>query len=84
VAEVSREFLKAAVSSEAVTVSREIKTITNISYYLHVKRTVTSATNQVTSQQNTHLKSKSKRTTNSINTLLIFIKNPQLYTTRAS
>jgi phosphoribosyl-ATP pyrophosphohydrolase len=43
-AEVSEEALEAAVASEAVTVSAEVKAIADITYYLHVRRSVTSAT----------------------------------------
>jgi hypothetical protein len=82
-AEVFRKALKAAVTSEAVTVSGKIATVTDISYYLHDRRSVISVTNQVTGQQNTLLKSRSKRTTSLANTSLVFIRNPQSYTTRA-
>jgi hypothetical protein len=86
VVEVSGEVSEAAaaVTSEAVTVSREVKAVVDISHYLHVRRSVTSVINQVAGQQNTLLKSESKRTTNSVNTLPVFIKNPQSYTTKAS
>jgi hypothetical protein len=40
VAEVFREALEATVASEAVAVSKEAKTVADISYYLHVKRSV--------------------------------------------
>jgi hypothetical protein len=43
-AEVSEEALEAAVASEAVAVSAEVKTVTDITYYLHVRKSVTSAT----------------------------------------
>jgi hypothetical protein len=52
-----------------------------MSHHLHVRRSVTSATNQVAGQQNTLLKSGSKRTTSSANTLP---RNPQPHTTRTS
>jgi hypothetical protein len=60
VAEAFGKVLKAAVISETITVSKKIVTIINISYYLHNKRSVIFITNQVTGQQNTLLKSKSK------------------------
>jgi hypothetical protein len=44
VAEVSKKALKATVALKAIVVSREVKTVTNITYYLHVKRSVTSVT----------------------------------------
>jgi hypothetical protein len=43
-AEVSKEALEAAVTSETVTVSAKVKIITNMTYYLYVKRSVTSIT----------------------------------------
>jgi hypothetical protein len=78
VAEVFREALEVVVTSKAVTVSREVITVVDISYYLHDRRSVTSVTNQVAGQQNTLLKSRSKRTTSLANTSLVFIKNLQL------
>jgi hypothetical protein len=42
--EVSGEALEATVASEAVAVSREAKAVTDISYYLHVRRSVISVT----------------------------------------
>jgi hypothetical protein len=83
VAEVFGEASEAAVTSEAVTVSGEVAAVADMSHYLHDKRSVTSATNQVAGQQNTLLKSGSKRTTSSANTLPVFIRNPQPHTTRA-
>jgi hypothetical protein len=44
VAEVSKEALEATVALEAVAVSGEAEAIANISYYLHVRRSVTSVT----------------------------------------
>jgi hypothetical protein len=44
VAEVSKKALEAIVTLEAVTVSREAEAVTNMSYYLHVRRSVISAT----------------------------------------
>jgi hypothetical protein len=41
VAEVSKKALKATVASEAIAVFKKIKTVINISYYLHVKKSVT-------------------------------------------
>jgi hypothetical protein len=83
VAEVFGEVSEAAVTLEAVTVSREVAVVTDISYYLHDRKSVISVTNQVTGQQNTLLKSKSKRIISSANILPVFIRNPQLYTTKA-
>jgi hypothetical protein len=40
VTKVFREALKAIVALEAIAVSKEIKTVANITYYLHVKRSV--------------------------------------------
>jgi hypothetical protein len=39
-AEVSREASEAAVALEAVAVSAEVKAVTNITYYLQVKKSV--------------------------------------------
>jgi hypothetical protein len=83
VAEVFREASEAIITSEAITVSGKITTVADMSYYLHNKRSVIFITNQVISQQNTLLKSESKRIISSANTLLVFIKNLQLYITRA-
>jgi hypothetical protein len=44
VAEVSREASEAAVALEAVAVSKEVKAVADITYYLHVRRNVTSVT----------------------------------------
>jgi hypothetical protein len=44
VAEVSREALKATVALKAVAVSKEAKTVANISYYLYIRKSATSAT----------------------------------------
>ena len=40
-AEVSEEASEAAVASEAVAVSAEVKAIADITYYLHVRKSVT-------------------------------------------
>jgi hypothetical protein len=45
IAEVFKEALKATITLEAVMVSGEVTIITNISYYLHDKRSVTFITN---------------------------------------
>jgi hypothetical protein len=50
VAEVSREALEVTVASEAVAVFRKAKAVADISYYLHVKRSVISITSQVAGQ----------------------------------
>jgi hypothetical protein len=42
--EVSREASEVTVASEAIAVSGEAKAVTDISYYLHVKRSVISVT----------------------------------------
>jgi hypothetical protein len=44
-AEVSGKALKAVVASEAITVSAEAKAVTDITYYLYVRRSVISITN---------------------------------------
>jgi hypothetical protein len=44
VAEVSGKALEVTVDLKAVTVSEEAETVTNISYYLHVKKSVISVT----------------------------------------
>jgi hypothetical protein len=46
-AEVSKEASEAAVASEAVAVFAEVKAVADITYYLHVRRSVTSITSQV-------------------------------------
>jgi hypothetical protein len=45
VAEVFREALEAVVTSETVTVSGEVAVVTDMSYYLHDRRSVTFVTN---------------------------------------
>jgi hypothetical protein len=40
VTEVSKEALEATVASEAVAVSKEAETVADMSYYLHVRRSV--------------------------------------------
>jgi hypothetical protein len=81
-AEVSREASEAAVALEAVAVSAEVKAITNMTYYLHVRRSVTSATSQVAGQQSTLLKNENKHITSSVNIPLVFIRHPRPYITR--
>jgi hypothetical protein len=49
VTEVFKEASEAIVTSEAVTVSREVATVADISYYLYNRKSVTSVTNQVAS-----------------------------------
>jgi hypothetical protein len=44
VAEVFREALEATVALKAVAVSEEAEAVTDISHYLHVRRSVTSVT----------------------------------------
>jgi hypothetical protein len=83
VTEVFKKALEAIVTSEAVTVSKEVATVVNISYYLHNRKSVISVTNQVAGQQNTLLKSKSKRITSLANISPVFIKNSQLYIIKA-
>jgi hypothetical protein len=83
VAEVSREALEATVALEAVAVSREAKAVANMSYYLHVKRSVTSTTSQVAGQQSTLLKSRNKHITSSVNISLVFIRHSRPHITRA-
>jgi hypothetical protein len=39
-AEVFKEASKATIASKAVAVSAEVKTVTDITYYLHVKRSI--------------------------------------------
>jgi hypothetical protein len=46
-AEVFKEALEAAVTLEVIAVFKEVKTVTNISYYLHVRKSVTYITSQV-------------------------------------
>jgi hypothetical protein len=83
VTEVSRKALEAVVTSEIIAVFKEVKTITNITYYLHVKRSVIFITSQVAGQQSTLLKSRNKYIISLVNILLIFIKHSQLYIIRA-
>jgi hypothetical protein len=49
VAKVFKKALEATVTLETVTVFKEIAIVTDISYYLHNKRSVISVTNQVIS-----------------------------------
>jgi hypothetical protein len=83
VTEVSREALEATVASEAIAVSREAEAVADMSHYLHVRRSVTSVTSQVAGQQSTLLKSRNKYMTSSVNILLVFIRHPRPYITRA-
>jgi hypothetical protein len=50
VAEVSGKASEATIAPKAVAVSREAKTVADISHHLYVRRSVTSATNQVAGQ----------------------------------
>jgi hypothetical protein len=83
VAEVSGEALEATVASEAVAVSGEVKTVADMTCHLHARRSVISVTSQVASQQNTLLKNRNKHITSLANILLIFIRHPRPYITRA-
>jgi hypothetical protein len=82
-AEVSGEASEAAVASEAVAVSAEVKAVADMTHHLHVRRSVTSATSQVAGQQSTLLKSGNKHITSSVNISLIFIRHPRPHITRA-
>jgi hypothetical protein len=82
-AEVSEEALEAIVASEAVAVFGEVEVITDITYYLYVRRSVIFVTSQVAGQQSTLLKNGNKHMTSSVNILLVFIRHPRLYITRA-
>jgi hypothetical protein len=44
VAKVSGKALEATVALKAITVSKKAEAVANISYYLHVRRSVTSVT----------------------------------------
>jgi hypothetical protein len=83
VAEVSGEALEATVALEAVAVFREAEVVTDISYYLHVRRSAIFVTSQVAGQQSTLLKSGNKYMTSLVNILLVFIRHSRLYITRA-
>jgi hypothetical protein len=83
VAEVSGEALEATVASKAVAVSREAEAVADMSHYLHVRRSVTSATSQVAGQQSTLLKSGNKHITSSVNIPLVFIRHPRPHIIRA-
>jgi LysM repeat protein len=83
VAEVSKKALKATVASEAVTVSREIKAVTNITRHLHARGSVIFITSQVAGQQNTLLKSRNKHITSLVNIPLVFIRHPRPHIIRA-
>jgi hypothetical protein len=75
VAEVSGKASEATVALEAVAVFREAEAVTNMSYYLHVKRSVISVTSQVAGQQSTLLKSGNKHIISLVNILLVFIRH---------
>jgi hypothetical protein len=83
VAEVSEEASEATVASEAVAVSGEAEVVTDMSYYLHVRRSVISVTSQVAGQQSTLLKSRNKHMISSVNIPLVFIRHLWPYITRA-
>jgi hypothetical protein len=83
VAEVSGEASEATVALEAVAVSGEAEAVADISHYLHVKRSATSATSQVAGQQSTLLKSENKHMTSLVNIPLVFIRHPRPHITRA-
>jgi hypothetical protein len=82
-AEVSKEASEATVALEAITVSKEAEVVTDISHYLHVRRSVISVTSQVAGQQSTLLKSGNKHITSSVNIPLIFIRHPRPHIIRA-
>jgi hypothetical protein len=82
VTEVFEEALKATVTLKTIAVSGEAKAVADMTY-LHIRKSVTFVTSQVAGQRNTHLKSGSKHTTSLANILLIFIRHPRPYTTRA-
>jgi hypothetical protein len=83
VTKVFKKALETIVTLKAITVFKEVTAVINISYYLHNRKSVIFVINQVASQQNTLLKSKSKRIISLANTLSVFIKNPQPYTIKA-
>jgi hypothetical protein len=83
VAEVSGEASEATVASEAVAVSGEVEAVADMTYYLHVRRSVTFATSQVAGQQSTLLKNGNKHITSSVNIPLVFIRHPRPHITRA-
>jgi hypothetical protein len=82
-AEVSGEASEATVASEAVAVSGEAKAVADISYYLHVRRSVISVISQVAGQQSTLLKSGNKHITSLVNIPLVSIRHLWPYITRA-
>jgi hypothetical protein len=45
VTEVFRKALKAIIALKAIAVSEEVKTVVNITYYLHIRKSVISITN---------------------------------------
>jgi hypothetical protein len=75
VTKVSGKALEATVASKAIAVSEKAKAITNISYYLHVRRSAISAISQVAGQQSTLLKSRNKHITSLVNISLVFIRH---------
>jgi hypothetical protein len=83
IAEAFEKASKATVALEAVAVFRKAKTVANISYYLHIRKSVIFIISQVAGQQSTFLKSKNKYIISLVNILLIFIKHPQPYITKA-
>jgi hypothetical protein len=83
VAEVSRKALEATIASEAVAVSRKAEAVTNINYYLYVRKSVIFITSQVAGQQSTLLKNRNKYITSLVNILLVFIRHSRLYIIRA-
>jgi hypothetical protein len=66
-----------------VTVFAEVKTVTDITYYLYVRRNVIFITSQVAGQQSILLKNENKHIISLVNILLIFIKHSRPYITRA-
>jgi hypothetical protein len=83
VTEVSGEASEATVALEAVAVSGEVEAVADMTYYLHVRRSVISVTSQVAGQQNTLLKSGNKHMTSLANIPLVFIRHSRPYITRA-
>jgi hypothetical protein len=83
VTEVFKKALEAIIALKAIIVSEEAKAVVNMSYYLHVKKSVIFVTSQVIGQQSTLLKSRNKHIISLVNILLIFIKHLRLYIIRA-
>jgi hypothetical protein len=82
-AEVFGEASEAAVALEAVAVSAEVKPVADITYYLHVRRSVIFVTSQVASQQSTLLKNGNKYMTSLVNISLVFIRHLRPHIIRA-